>query len=147
MTREIRFSEDILQVDERNGTITVPMAKEELDLVEEPKTREIATETYETGRRGSRINQLESGRRNTRTASIVSTTIEQPALSRKRSIKLQRMMSLVKWKRSQSGESSTASFRQEFSTRILKPNDYFFFSVFTSLFCFLPIGKYFSILL
>ena len=29
----------------------------------------------------------------------------------------------------------------QFSTRILKPNDYLFFSVFTTIFCCFPLGK------
>ena len=35
----------------------------------------------------------------------------------------------------------TSSPNCEFSTKILKPNDYFFLSIFTSLFCCFPIGE------
>ena len=38
------------------------------------------------------------------------------------------------------GFSSSPNY--EFSTKIIKPNDYFFFSIFTSLFCCMPIGKW-----
>lgn len=31
----------------------------------------------------------------------------------------------------------------ESSVRIIKPNDYLFFSIFTTIFCFLPIGNLF----
>ena len=36
---------------------------------------------------------------------------------------------------------TSSSPQCEISTKILKPNDYFFLSIFTSLFCCFPIGK------
>lgn len=75
----------------------------------------------------------------TETENFMSSMVSSRSSSR-RTKNLDRMMNLVKWKRTQSNEQPRSQVCQEFSARILKPNDYFFFSVFTSLFCFLPIG-------
>lgn len=49
---------------------------------------------------------------------------------------------LLKWKREQQNQNdSNLNSNFEFSTRIIKPNDYLFFSIFTTLFCFFPIGN------
>jgi hypothetical protein len=54
--------------------------------------------------------------------------------------------SMRSWKRSQNysrnDPSSAPPGHSKFSTRILKPNDYFFFSVFTTIFCFFPLGNF-----
>jgi hypothetical protein len=54
---------------------------------------------------------------------------------------------LTSWKESQNynRKDNLPPSHSQFSTRILKPNDYLFFSIFTTIFCFFPLGKYFLI--
>jgi hypothetical protein len=70
--------------------------------------------------------------------------------SKHRSSKRQRrnseiqMTNMTNWKRSQnySRAGTVQPGHSQFSTRILKPNDYLFFSIFTTIFCFFPLGKF-----
>lgn len=158
MNRELRFSEDIMEtnLDETINTATAVVATAATDINDSgcngvrqpltvrmvmppPRTREVATETEgcrrATIRRLSRSTSITAGSRGQPSPPPPPTPID------RRSRKFRRVMSLVKWKR-QSNETSVMNVRQEFSTRIVKPNDYFFFSVFTSLFCFLPLGNF-----
>lgn len=52
---------------------------------------------------------------------------------------------LLKWKKetttSNNSTNNANNPQMEISTRIIKPNDYLFFSIFSSIFCFLPLGK------
>ena len=153
LNREIRFNEDIVKV-EIEQQQAVSLHSHPSIQTHSPKTpnkKDAATETEKPivegsgGVGGSGNGGVDSARRISRRYTIGSVTDDispSPPTSLRRSKKLKRVMNLVKWKRSQSRDyAGSFSVRQEFSTRILKPNDYFFFSVFTSLFCFMPIGK------
>lgn len=158
LNRELRFSEDIMEtnVDETINTAAAVAATDIINdsgcngvgvrqpltvrmVMPPPRTREVATETEgcrrATIRRLSRSTSIAAGSRGQPSPPPPPTPID------RRSRKFRRVMSLVKWKR-QSNETNVMNVRQEFSTRIVKPNDYFFFSVFTSLFCFLPLGNF-----
>lgn len=156
LNREIRFNEDIVKV-EIEQQQAVSLHSHSSIHTHSPKTpakKDAATETDKpivdggggNGCGGSGNGGVNSSaRRISRRYTIGSVTDDispSPPTSLRRSKKLKRVMNLVKWKRSQSRDyAGSFSVRQEFSTRILKPNDYFFFSVFTSLFCFMPIGN------